>query len=132
MSAVAVLDRLPAGATAPPMRRGFEVVRRLLGALLLIAAGLKLYGLNVSALPRVGWFAGPQVQLAAAAWELVLGLWLLSGSARAGAWLASVGTFSAFAAVSAYFGWIGVASCGCFGVIRASPWSAFGVDVAVL
>jgi len=65
------------------VRRGFEVVRRVLGVLLPVAAGLKLYGLNVTALPRVGWFAGPQVQVAAAAWELVLGLWLLSGSGRA-------------------------------------------------
>jgi hypothetical protein len=77
-------------------------------------------------------FATPQVQVAAATWELVLGLWLLSGSYWAGAWLAAVGTFVAFAGVSSYFGWTGVASCGCFGVIRASPWTAFGVDVAAL
>ncbi|HEY1378500.1 MAG TPA: DUF1573 domain-containing protein [Gemmataceae bacterium] len=107
-------------------------MRVLLGLVLLTAAGLKLYGLNVTALPRVGWFATPQVQLVVAEWELVLGLWLLSGAAPAGAWLAAVGTFLAFAAVSGYFGWIGVASCGCLGVIRASPWTAFGVDVAAL
>jgi len=107
-------------------------VRVVLGLLLLIAAGLKLYGLNVTALPRVGWFATPQVQVLAVEWELVLGLWLLSGAFQFGAWLAAIATFLTFAGVSAYFGWIGVASCGCFGVIRTSPWTAFGVDVAVL
>jgi hypothetical protein len=43
-----------------------------------------------------------------------------------------VGTFVAFASISGYFGWTGVANCGCFGVIRASPWTVFGVDVAAL
>jgi hypothetical protein len=107
-------------------------VRVVLGIALLTAAGLKLYGLDVTAVPRVGWFATPRVQVAAAAWELVLGVWLLSGAYRAWAWLAAIGTFTAFAGVSGYFGWIGVANCGCFGVIRASPWTAFGVDVTAL
>ena len=117
---------------ARPTRRGFAVVRILLGLVLLTAAGLKLYGLNVTALPRVGWFATPQVQLVTAEWELVLGLWLVSGAYQLGAWLAAAGTFAVFAVVSGYFGWIGVASCGCFGVIHTSPWTAFGVDAAAL
>jgi hypothetical protein len=81
----------------------------VLGGLLLAAAGLKLYGLSVSAIPRVGWFSQPWVQLAVVEWELILGLWLLSGSYPRGAWLAALGTFAAFAAVSGYLGWIGVA-----------------------
>ena len=72
------------------------------------------------------------VQVVTAEWELVLGLWLLSGAFQVGAWLAAAGTFLTFAGVSGYFGWTGVASCGCFGVIRASPWTAFGVDVVAL
>jgi hypothetical protein len=119
-------------AILPRPGRFFTIVRILLGVVLLVAAGLKLYGLNVTVLPRVGWFATPQVQVAAVEWELVLGLWLLSGVYQAGAWLAAVSTFGAFAVVSAYFGWIGVASCGCFGVIKASPWAACAVDVAAL
>jgi hypothetical protein len=110
----------------------FTVVRVVLGLILLAAAGLKLCGMNVTAVPRVGWFATPRVQVAAAEWELVLGLWLLSGAYRTGAWLAAVGTFLAFAGVSGYFGWLGVASCGCLGVIKASPWLMFGVDLAAL
>ena len=120
--------------SAAPSRdgRAFRVVRIVLGLLLVTAAGLKLYGLNVTALPRVGWFVTPQIQVAAAEWELVLGLWLLSGAVQQLAWLTAIGTFSIFAIISAYFGWIGVASCGCFGAIRASPWTAFGVDVAAV
>jgi hypothetical protein len=126
-----------ADAGSPPMAhrlsgRGFDVVRIVLGVLLLTVAGLKLYGLNVTAIPRAGWFATPQVQVVAAEWELVLGLWLLSGAYPAGAWLATVGTFLAFAGVSGFYGWVGVANCGCFGVIRTSPWTAFAVDVAAL
>jgi hypothetical protein len=103
-----------------------------LGLLLLAAAGLKLYGMNVSPFAQYGWFTAPWVQTLAVEWEIVLGLWLLSGAYRAGAWLAAVGTFAAFAAVSGYLGWIGQASCGCFGVIQASPWHAFAVDMAAL
>lgn len=114
------------------MAQRFTVVRIGLGTLLLAAAGLKLYGLSVSAVPQVGWFAQPWVQLAAVEWELVLGLWLLSGAHQRGAWLAALVTFLAFAAVSGYLGFIGVASCGCFGAIEASPWAAFGFDLAAL
>jgi len=122
-------------ATSTPSERSgraFRVVRIVLGLLLLTAAGLKLYGMNVTAFPRAGWFATPRVQIMAAEWELVLGLWLLSGVFQFGAWLAAIGTFATFAGVSAYFGWIGVANCGCFGVIHTSPWVAFAVDVVAL
>lgn len=123
---------IPASATAAPRGRLARGVAVGLGALLLTAAGLKLYGLNVTAVPQVGWFSTPRVQVVAAVWELALGLWLLSGAYRAGAWVAAVGTFTVFAAVSGYFGVIGEANCGCFGVVRTSPWAAFSVDVAAI
>jgi hypothetical protein len=113
-------------------RRLNALIRVGLGLLLATAAGLKLYGLGVSAVPRVGWFSQPGVQLAAAEWELTLGLWLISGACPAGSWLAAAGTFLAFAGVSGYLGFTGVSSCGCLGAIHASPWWAFGVDVAAL
>jgi hypothetical protein len=112
--------------------RRFAVVRIVLGLVLLTAAGLKLYGLNVTDLPRMGWFSTPRVLVAAVGWELVLGLWLLLGTSPAWVWLAAVGTFTTFAVASGYFGSIGVMSCRCFGVIAASPWTAFAVDVTAL
>jgi hypothetical protein len=108
--------------------RAWTIIRLALGVLLLTAAGLKLAGQNVSAVPQVGWYATPTVQIVAAEWEIVLGVWLLSGRYRIGSWLAALSTFLTFASISGYLGWIGVASCGCFGSIQASPWHAFGVD----
>ena len=103
-------------------------IRLILGMLLIAAAGMKLYGLNTSAMPSVGWFAQPWVQLAAAEWELVLGFWLISGSFAKGSWFAALGTFLTFAGVSASLGIDGAASCGCLGAVHANPWWAFGVD----
>jgi hypothetical protein len=68
----------------------------------------------------------------AAEWEVVLGVWLLSGIYRVGSWLFGVGTFATFACISGYLGWVGHADCGCLGAIKASPWHAFGVDIAVV
>jgi hypothetical protein len=119
--------------TSPTPRWRFaRAVHTGLGLLLLAAAGLKLYGMNVAPFAQYGWFTAPWVQVLAVFWEILLGLWLLSGAYRAGAWVAAVGTFAAFAAVSGYLGWIGQASCGCFGVIRASPWWALGLDLVAL
>src|SRR5437764_9267668 len=102
--------------------RAWTFVRLALGVLLLITAGLKLAGQNVSAVPQVGWYATPMVQMAAAEWEIVLGVWLLSGRYRVGSWLTSLMTFVTFAGISGHLGYGGVASCGCFGAINASPW----------
>jgi len=110
----------------------WHIVRLIVGLPLIATAGLKLYGLSASAVPQMGWFSQPWVQLLAAEWELVLGAWLLSGVARRASWVAALGTFAAFAGVSGYLGWQGVASCGCFGAIKANPWWAFGVDVVVV
>ena len=111
-----------------PLVRGVAVV---LGLVLIAAAGLKLYGLRVSPVPAVGSFASPRLGVAVAAWEIVLGLWLIARF-DALAWLAALGTFGSFAAVSGYFGFVGVANCGCFGAVKTSPWAAFGVDLAAL
>ena len=70
---------------------------------------------------------------------MLLGAWLIFNSVTHTSkpvstltWLAAVLTFAAFAIVSGYLGVIGQANCGCFGVIQASPWAAFGVDVTAL
>ncbi len=112
--------------------RAFTVVRALLGLVLLSAAALKIYGWSVSSVPPVGWFSAPGVQAAAIGWEILLGTWLLVGIAPLGSWVVAIGTFTLLAGISAYLGWIGQATCGCFGTIKASPWHAFTVDVATL
>ncbi len=114
------------------MSRRYTYVRITLGSLLLITSGLKVYGLAISPIPFVGWFAQPNVQLATVAWEVTLGIWLLSGAYPLQSWLTAVGTFLAFAAVSGHIAWIGVASCNCFGAIKANPWWAFGLDITAI
>jgi hypothetical protein len=102
------------------------------GSVLLAAAGLKLVGWNVSPFAQYGWLLSPTVQAFAVIWEVLLGVWLLSRKSPFLSWLAAVLTFAAFAVVSGYLGVIGQATCGCFGVIQASPWAAFAVDVTAL
>ena len=117
-------DRLPAS--------GFRLLGAALGGLLIAAASLKLYGLSVSAVPPVGILALPQVQTFAVLWELGLGIWLFSGLYRGPAWIISLATFVGFAAISGMLGLQGVASCGCFGTITASPWIVFTIDLVVI
>jgi hypothetical protein len=117
----------------PRMAHGvWRILATALGLFLLTTAGLKLSGLHVSGLPPVGWFSTPSVQVTTIAWESVLALWLLSGHSPVGSWVAAIGTFGLLAPISGYLGWIGQASCACFGVVQASPWTAFALDMGAL
>jgi hypothetical protein len=128
-----VLDSLPNSVAIRPSRfAATRLVSILVATVLLTAAGLKLYGLNVSPVPRSGFLSSPTVQTVVVAWEILLGIWLLVGTVPALAWLAAATTFLTFAIVSGYYGLIGQANCGCFGAIEASPWHAFGVDLLCL
>lgn len=111
------------------VRRGASI---LIGLLLLAAAGLKVYGLNVQPVAQHSILFHPTVQFAAVEWEIVLGAWLLSGRWPTEAWAAAVVTFLIFGGVSLHLGLTGQALCGCFGSVEASPWHAFAVDVAAL
>ena len=104
----------------------------LVGAVLLVAAGLKLAGQNVSMMAQYSWLHSTTVQTATVAWELILGIWLISQRGRFLAWVLAGATFLVFAVVSGSLGLIGQADCGCFGVIKASPWVAFSVDAVAL
>ena len=104
----------------------------LVGGLLLSAAGLKLAGTDVSVYAQFSWLHTSTVQTATVVWELILGIWILSQRGRFLAWLLAFGTFLAFTIISGTLGFIGQADCGCFGLIKASPWAAFSVDVVAL
>jgi hypothetical protein len=64
--------------------------------------------------------------------ELLLGLWLFGGWLRASAWFVATMSFTGFAGASAWLGWQGYSSCGCFGAIPVSPWLSFGLNASVL
>jgi Protein of unknown function (DUF1573) len=108
-------------------------IPRVVGSVLLIAAGLKVYGFNVDPVARTGMFSAPAFQFLVIVFELGLGGWLLSGQQRAGAWIAAMLTFTAFAGVSCYQGVIGQASCGCLGSkVSVNPWLMFVFDIAAI
>lgn len=86
----------------------------------------------VDAVGAAGVFSAPAVQVGVIEFEVVLGLWLLSGKHRIGSWLAAFAAFTSFAGASFYLGWIGQTSCGCFGSLSVKPWSALGIDVLTL
>lgn len=110
----------------------YSWVARFLALLLLAAAGLKLNGLAVDPVSRMGLFSVTAFQVAVIEFEIFLALWLLSGKRLLGSWATTLSVFAVFAGVSAYQGWIGRASCGCFGKFSVSPWYAFGLDVAIV
>jgi hypothetical protein len=114
------------------LRLPYLLVSRFLGVLLLAVAALKLNGLAVDPVGRMGLFSVPAFQIAVVEFEIFLAVWLLWGRQPLGSWAVALGVFTVFAAVSAYQGWIGRASCGCFGRLSVSPWYAFGIDLAVL
>ncbi len=108
---------------------------RVLGVVLLVAAGLKGYELSFDPLADDSFLASPRLQIAVIDGEILLGLWLLSGLARRGAWMAALGFFIAVAGLSLYMALAGQSSCGCFGRVTVNPWLSFafdGVAVAAL
>jgi hypothetical protein len=110
----------------------YSVVSRCLGVLLLAAAALKLHGLAIDPAGRSGLFSAPEWQVAVVEIEILLALWLLSGNRPIGSWITALLAFGSFAVASFYQGWIGYASCGCFGRVEVNPWLTFGLDVCVL
>ncbi len=104
----------------------------LRGGILLIAAALKLNGLAVDPVAGTGFFGSTAFQVAVVEFELLLAAWLFWGVLPVAAWVSTLVVFSGFTAVSGWQGWIGRASCGCFGQVTVSPWWAFLLDVTVL
>jgi hypothetical protein len=100
--------------------------------LLLVAAALKVYGWTVAPISATGIFSAPDIQVALVNGEIFLGLWLLSGKQPVGAWFAALAAFACFAVASFSLGWIGQASCGCFGELPLNPWYAFCLEIVVI
>jgi hypothetical protein len=120
----------------PLLRYG--LVSRVLGLLLLAAAGLKVYGLAFDPLGpggsgRAPWYlSDPRVQVALVGLEFVLALWLLWGKHAVGSWVLALAAFTAFLAINVYLVRVGEVSCGCFGKLPVKPWTALAIDAAAL
>ena len=109
----------------------YRILSRLLASLLIVAAALKLFGLAVDPVAKMGVFSTPWVQAAVILFEVGLGVWLWRRESVA-AWLATCATFAIFTAFSLWAVWLGQASCNCFGPVPVSPWYALALDVGVL
>jgi hypothetical protein len=127
-------ETLPA--SAPDVRGWRSRIGRptsiVIGLFLLTAACLKLYGLALSPLARYEGFLSPAIQSVTVAWEILLGVWLLTSAYRFLSWLAAVATFIVFAGASGHLGLVGQAKCGCFGTVDVNPWTAFALDISAL
>jgi hypothetical protein len=126
------LQTLPASSPSVSKRwRGevaYAVLSRVLGALLLGAAALKLAGVEAAPVAEIGVLSSPWLITMVIEAEVCLGLWLLWGRFQSYCWLITLATFVVFASVSGYAGWLGRTSCGCFGNLQASPWYVFSAD----
>jgi hypothetical protein len=113
----------------PPRRLG-DVLGEML--MLLVAAALKFHALwtgaaelSAPSLPR--W-----LQIVWLECELALGAWLLLGFAARALRAICILTFSVLAAASFASIGMGAESCGCFGVLRVSPWATFAMNLTII
>ncbi len=101
------------------------------GALLVGAAVLKSLDAEPVDLSLFEALNGDRLRPILIAWEVFLGVWLLSGEWRSLATVAGAGTFAVFAVAAGFNGWIGQASCRCFGPVPTDPWLMVAVDSAL-
>ncbi len=102
------------------------------GCVLILTALLKAASRSADTTPLTAWVSPGWLNVVAVPFEFLLGAWLITGRRREAAWAIAVATFTLFAALSIWSGWVGHASCGCLGVVRVSPWWMAGFDALVL
>jgi len=106
----------------------YDVVRILLGLVLLTAAALKGYQLATEPVAETSLFSSRWFLIGVVEFELFFGLWLLAGLYPRSTWATALLCFGGFACVSLYKALSGEASCGCFGKVPVNPWYTFTLD----
>lgn len=106
--------------------------RFLVAALLLVAAGLKAYQLATQPVLGEAWLDTRSVGVAVVQFELIFGVWLISGIRPRLARWATLVCFTIFGFISLYRAVAGHQSCGCFGPVQVNPWVTFGLDAMVV
>lgn len=109
-----------------------SMVTRLAGVLLLVAAALKAWQFITSPVPAAPSVLPPRLYPALISAELFLGLWLVCGLFPSLARRVAIGAFAVFAAYTAYEGFLGRNSCGCFGKVAVNPWVTLVIDTTVV
>jgi methylamine utilization protein MauE len=132
-----VLDQIVQRETSDGARHALALpalghVTILVGLVLLVAAVLKGYELATEPVPETSLFTARWFLTGLVEFELMLGLWLVSGLHARASRSAALLSFTAFGIITLYKGVSGEASCGCFGKVEASPWHVLGLDIAVV
>jgi hypothetical protein len=110
-----------------------SLILRLVGALLLVAAGLKGYQAVTEPMAGSDIWTNRNFLILTVELELAMGIWLVSGLFKKLAWLAGVFAFVGFSGVTLYKGLTGAESCGCFGPVHVNPWiTLFAIDIPVV
>ena len=104
------------------MGKGFGILLRILGLLLLAGAILKGWQLVTEPVANKDIWSYRPFLIFVVEFELGLGIWLLSGVFKKAAWLSVLLCFCTFSFITLYKGLTGAASCGCFGKVHVSPW----------
>jgi thiol-disulfide isomerase/thioredoxin len=112
------------------MKLASNVILKLLGILLLIAAVLKGWQLITEPVANNDIWSYRPFLILTVEFELALAIWLLSGLFKKAAWLVAISCFSLFSLITFYKGITGYASCGCFGKVHVNPWiTLFAIDL---
>ena len=111
---------------------GFDVVRILLALILLVTAVLKAHQLATEPVANKDIFSYRWSLILQVEFEILLGLWLLSGLHKRLVWVIATACFSFFSCITLYKALSGEASCGCFGKIEVNPWYTLILDVSAV
>ncbi len=112
------------------MKTANDILLKALGALLIVAGGLKGWQLLTEPVANNSIWTWRPFMVLQVDFELALGIWLLSNLFKKAAWLAAISCFSLFSAVTLYKGITGVESCGCFGTVDVNPWvTLLAIDI---
>jgi len=115
-----------------PQEGFYFLVPILVGGLLLASAGLKADQLLIDEVTQDGLFGSRWFLIGLVECELLLGMWLLSGTFSVRCRQVVLAVFAVFAIVALQKGLSGESSCGCFGRLEVNPWWTFGLDIFVL
>jgi len=111
-------------------RMAHAPVRSALGLLLPMAGILKAHQLATEPVANTDIFSYRWSLTGRVYFELIFGVWLLSGLHKRLTWVAAVGCFVFFSGVTLYKALSGAATCGCFGKVEVNPWYTLILDAS--